>query len=703
MEDDTSLDNIAMHAPQPDDDDATAKFAAQWQPDDTTRLQPAHLPIARVQRAWERKPLSPLSRRKVRVGKVWKRGATTREPSEGVGPGARWLRGGGEVQSPGRAVKKVRLEVGLDVSRWEARGSPGARKIVTRSQDAREALVELGDADAEGEMGLRGDENAAVYEVVDEGGEVVGLARQDAGAEREWMDVEESCDSTVEASPLPPTIEVRPDVRPSPSQPLRIEASEEVITSISSSSGRGADDQLSDAPQSSEEALVIPPLVAPLRPGPAKRVDLTVAALPATQPIALPEGFVSPVKQRRKLGPRSSRLVSESRRKTLPVLFAPVVPAAGHQDTVVGSPADVKDIAMDTEDDAPLVDEIAEHGRLPPAGDCLEHSARGADRLAAAAADEDEWENVDDEKDGNEFASAEVVHESLEEPMVGGEEAPAQAALGSVEEARLGSPDQPNALHEQSQAGLDPTASCRGDPSRHNAVSDWDAVASSPVASIEGPHPRLPLRRSPRRNSSSPLKQRPSTSAPEKPHHLAFTPLRRFSPFVDPRAVPTGSPLGHQDGTMGNTPLARQPTPSPFQRAASAPPEEPQISPRKTIKPRISDDTALLQAFLNRAAESKSSRRLSATEKESLCNRRDSDTIRQALASPARPDVLMEMDPNSPAPWAQQTITAGAESTDGMPAHDSATAISANDTEAMEGIEESTADDNANGTHARRS
>ena len=70
MESAALLDDITT----PDDDAQTASaFAAQWQPTDTTHLGPGNLPIARVQRAWERKPASPLSRRKVRVGKVWKR------------------------------------------------------------------------------------------------------------------------------------------------------------------------------------------------------------------------------------------------------------------------------------------------------------------------------------------------------------------------------------------------------------------------------------------------------------------------------------------------------------------------------------------------------------------------------------------------------------------------------------------------------
>ena len=74
------------------------------------------------------------------------------------------------------------------------------------------------------------------------------------------------------------------------------------------------------------------------------------------------------------------------------------------------------------------------------------------------------------------------------------------------------------------------------------------------------------------------------------------------------------------------------------------------MSPQKPSRPRVSDDTALLQAFLNRAAESKSSRRISTSKRESMTNRRDSGAVRQALASPAKADVLADLDPNSPSP-----------------------------------------------------
>ncbi|KAF4554943.1 Hypothetical protein D9617_3g020120 [Elsinoe fawcettii] len=85
--------------------------------------------------------------------------------------------------------------------------------------------------------------------------------------------------------------------------------------------------------------------------------------------------------------------------------------------------------------------------------------------------------------------------------------------------------------------------------------------------------------------------------------------------------------------------------PSPFQRPTSAPPGE-TIPNESRYRPRISDDTAILHAFLSRAAASKKP----IAKRESLTNRRDSGRIRHALASPAKPEVLAELDANSPSP-----------------------------------------------------
>lgn len=59
----------------------------------------------------------------------------------------------------------------------------------------------------------------------------------------------------------------------------------------------------------------------------------------------------------------------------------------------------------------------------------------------------------------------------------------------------------------------------------------------------------------------------------------------------------------------------------------------------------IDDDTAILKSFLSRAAASKAERSAIITRRSSLENRRDSDIVRHALASPRQ--ALEDKDPNS--------------------------------------------------------
>ncbi|KAF2733453.1 hypothetical protein EJ04DRAFT_272758 [Polyplosphaeria fusca] len=67
----------------------------------------------------------------------------------------------------------------------------------------------------------------------------------------------------------------------------------------------------------------------------------------------------------------------------------------------------------------------------------------------------------------------------------------------------------------------------------------------------------------------------------------------------------------------------------------------------------LDDDTALLKDFLSRAAQSRASKATNITRRESLQNRRDSDAVRHALASPRK--ILEDKDPNSPSKYDNDT------------------------------------------------
>ncbi|KAI7616275.1 hypothetical protein KC343_g9163 [Hortaea werneckii] len=191
----------------------------------------------------------------------------------------------------------------------------------------------------------------------------------------------------------------------------------------------------------------------------------------------------------------------------------------------------------------------------------------------------------------------------------------------------------------------------------------------SPANASGLPPPKVALRHSPRRKSTSPLK--PSALAPraDQPHYVAFTPIKQSNLSVY-KDVPDSRGQDEESTPPSNTSSVEPSLSSLPDRALSASAEEPsQTSPRRQPKPpRVSDDTALLQAFLNRAAERRSGRRVSATEQEALFHRRDSDVVKAALASPGKAldgtgthEVLGELDSNRHS--SKRTASAQSEAT----------------------------------------
>ncbi|KAK4897084.1 hypothetical protein LTR27_004977 [Elasticomyces elasticus] len=655
-----------------------------WAADDTTLLLPSKLPIARVQRAWERKPASPLARGRFRVGggKVWKRVLMPMPNSSGMRDGSAVF--GTGLASPRCPTKRLRVEEGAArVSRWEARQSP-VRKIVTRSALEDRLLALPLEEEEEGD-GMVEDEGEVTYEVRGEDGRVLELVGEEGGeASHEWSDVEdegedeeeeEAAEEVVDATVMQSGDALAHGIPPA-------DGADELLShrkpALSNSGTQPRDmdmaTELQPTPNEFEHNMTWTPIVAsmtmPEKPQPTLSPSKSA---PAAQ---LPEGFVTPMKQpqpqpqRRKLGSRtSSPAVEGERRKTLPVQFAPEVQrdptvgvAAVHGEAAAIAEADdevlggIMDSGIMDSGIIDIADAMADHGNGAedtdhevsveplrnanvPAEDST--SVEDMDVVATTAEveveiSEEEWEDVEDE--ASEPTATVQPSDSFVESM-------------SEQSMQLLEDDE----HSPPSPGTETETAYTSD-----LTTSEPSAAPEPVLSIEHLHADRSLRRSPRRKSTSPIKPKTTTSTMDKPHHVAFTPLRRFSPFVDLRPVATGTP--------DDTPVKDANAASPLTRASSAPPEEPQIQPRRTEKPRISDDTAFLHAFLKQAEEKKgrgsseSGRRLSVTEKESVVNRRDSDTVRLALAgSPdeqrqqrADPGLLGLRDANSPSPKKQQ-------------------------------------------------
>ncbi|KAK5130016.1 hypothetical protein LTR08_002532 [Meristemomyces frigidus] len=665
-----SLDDSITTDPRDDDDDdgdedavvvgeRRAVFAAQWQTQDTAQLAPTALAIARVRRAWERRAWSPVARR---GGKVWKRGALPlpaglARDEQGVG-----------MQSPMKPVKKLCLDegfgVGARVSRWEGRGSPGGRRIVTRSAGGGEWVALAGDVGEGGALGVEGGRSmvgtGVFVEVVDEEGNV--LVGGDEGGEEEaaqWEDVEDQeeeegmfdedtmvhLDAAIQHPPNPPPRAQHEPIFPTPNSPA------EPIHTPSTSTATSPPPTLNPLTPAEKTTADSPPKHPPLSATPTNPP-------PPTQqhplPLPLPSAPVSPAQPRRKLGPRASKVVAAARRKTLPVPFAPESSGAGGVGGESGGDQGVEGV---------------ERGGIFARGE-----GGGALALVVGCGDGDgdgdgdvrsrEWK-------GEHVAAAEDVESAVDtRPTTPHARGPQRDAI-AIDAARLAhAPESPPpraaALgHEPSRLSIEPPLMPEASPAiptpntdksaskqrdsricaRPNA-SPHSAASSSPVPARPGPGNAIadptpvspPLRRSSRRSSSTPLKPRALTE--RKSHLIAFTPIRGR------RGSEAGAGVVDGEGACLTTTTATTTTPAPALDVPppppppSAPPLEPH--PRKSNLKRtsshhlrLSDDTALLRAFLHRAAANRVERHVptAVQRRESGENLREAETVRAALAS----------------------------------------------------------------------
>lgn len=563
-------------------------FASQWDATDIAHLQPGHLARAKPMRAWERKPASPFTKQRLRVGKVWKRAlpAARAKPSDATGDTEqrtiKRLKEGQSTQSPLKIVKRLCLGPNSGIGlQWDKIESP-EKRITTRSAASND-LVALSEEEDDASSGdEEEDVEGTVIEYLDEDGSILPQSADKAQDEEGWSDVDAPASDADE--PHDDTmIRFGGAVEDATIDHESCENENQATLQVNHPLQENLDDE-NDAGSGSERAVETE-----------TQSGETMPSLgPANQSIALPAGFVSPVRRKRPAGRRISAFTGEAgRRRTLPRTFAisdttedqsrqaqNTVDAAQHSEeaTTQNDPLATAE-PTDMDEDEPITDQKFMEGEPSPA-------------------DDDEWEDVANEAEVEERNSPRSNAQTIEE---------------------------------------------------HQTVDDNNSTMqdtpTSPSTESLSHQLALPLRRSPRRKSSSPLKQRSFQAfADAAPHLVAFSPVKGASSVGNDisRSIDVDDAESVHSFTDGS--------PIMLERSASAPPEEPQMSPRRSARPRVSDDTALLQAFLNRAAENKSTRRLSATKRESLSNRRDSDTVRQALASPLKPEILGTLDPNSPSP-----------------------------------------------------
>ncbi|KAJ8605984.1 hypothetical protein MRB53_041277 [Persea americana] len=335
----------------------------------------------------------------------------------------------------------------------------------------------------------------------------------------------------------------------------------------------------------------------------------------------LPDGFVSPVKERRKRPISQVKQAHANRRRTLPVNFSAArVQSTPDTETVQIEESSNKPHSQSAPEGLASSEQALQDGASP----LEEHEQQipsTVEPMIDATQDTEEESRKEDVSTGNEWEDVEEDDPSNPDVPSDMTPEPVERAdwVDTVENTPTTPPTQGSARQDSLAAQV------------HERVADLvspSKLPSSPVPSITGQHPRLPLRRSPRRQSTSPLKR--STIIPlEKSHLVAFTPVKLPVYQIEHSRAKTCQ-LSTADQSCASSKCG--------------------LTSNEHANPH--------QAFINRASESKNGRRTSATaRRESLENRRNSDVVRQALASPAvKPvaaDVLGDLDPNSPSPRKQ--------------------------------------------------
>ncbi|KAK6438189.1 hypothetical protein LTR95_005610 [Oleoguttula sp. CCFEE 5521] len=624
-------------ATNPPADDASASpdpCAPSWKAEDATSLLPQHIAVSRPLRAYERKPASPYTRGRFRVGKLWKRSGVSAPGKSAVFVAP--LRAGSPVQ----VVKKLRGGTGEGVDmQWERVGSPvkkskGGERIVTRSMRGEE-LVELaeevGDEVVQSDAMRRGAEELA-YEDYRLKVHAPPAAIDEGLWEDEHEDQQDSLDPFERMSGARTSSPVASDEALSPSRGITECAEHQ--------SNTGANGECAEPLDTSGEQQSVDALPA------------VVHAPPATSG-PLPAGFVSPVKRHRSVSKRLS--TAADRHRTLPGTFAPSTTAAADH-----MPKPKPLVPLSEATDVPMT--ASEQPRISMSVDEIDETRDDVEVQNDATPGDDEWEEVED-KDTVESDSVSFAEGAEDAGMMGsGLQILEYPTDSNGEKAQRGAADL-----EPTRMRISIETTKRSDGDLNSPLAQAVAIQEQLIARDLSPRSHPSPRRSPRRKSVSPAKQTAKSSILEGPPAPFMAPLRKANvPFHHIEQALFQTILGpggwNEDMTerLPDSDLPESPMPglrswaeqtfSNLERSSSAPPESPRLSPHKPPRPRVSDDTALLQAFINRANQTKTSRRSSISKRESLENRRESDTVRQALASPAKEDVLADLDPNTASP-----------------------------------------------------
>ncbi|KAL1621739.1 hypothetical protein SLS54_005262 [Diplodia seriata] len=601
--------------PQQEQPARPASFGATWNESDASFLQPGAVPLPKAHRAWERQPHSPF-KRNGKYRKVWKRYELRSEPEPQTGPAN--MEKKSPAKSPRKVVKKRALDVPADPTATPGRRAPKSKAFAPtrwetpRRHSGRIASRKIAQPifarDPSPELAHADDLTSTTKDVYEGDGDEKDV-QESLQAELSLDDMQDQqmagAQKNLEVIPVPAT-DAKPEDDTTAEDHEAKESQLETISSESASQNLAVEEE--SEPQSieaTEEPNVAGPhLEAPDIAGPS----------------------------------------SPLQKATDPEIQQEVEDMATVDDSVPEetSPGAVESISGEEQEQA-------------------DHAQSETDVATQSASPIKEEKRVDSEEEGEQMQEqseeAEVVADAITEDQTPHNFSEAQPAESSVQNdtkdeqtvATGAWPEPVDVAVTVAEANVDTTtkdAEQFSSETANNTLFTENAITQEEYnMSLEQ---QLQTDAAEALGSDSALDEDEASSSDEEADETEALDENGFTLTEDPESdeddaanIPSPSLSAAEspkfsaiaDTLTLNLPDRTPPKNRPTQEIT----EEP-ASP-------IDEDTAFLKDFLSRAGASKASREATVTQLESMTKRRDSDVVRQALASPRM--ALESKDPNS--------------------------------------------------------
>ncbi|KAF2020767.1 hypothetical protein BU24DRAFT_416451 [Aaosphaeria arxii CBS 175.79] len=583
---------------------AGSAFDQTWHETDTAFLDPASLPISKVPRAWERKS-EIITSRTGKQKKVWRRQTTRPNP---VNTTPEEDEDEEEQDSRSRPVKKLQRVKPNEIEFENMRPNSKNRAFKTTRWDRRKSVlprkkISTNDAARQSE-----DDSSYVNEEMGDSG-----AEDEKHSQTAWTGHHES--TTLSTKPIVEEKERRstftftPDSQQDEAQSPEIsgtpiEDTDDMIQTGEDHIPSASDLVCVDSDHNTDVRIPVEhestPMIERRAPSPAPPTTVHLASPASSGATNLDLPMEETVEQSISIAPKEAFNAAHS--EQVGDIEEDIASKAEYE-TEDSQASVVTELAQVTQEASELEQECEEHDMLPTYEIDQSTEVTGAPSEANPFITEEDDLSVEDEQAIEEDTLTEA---SLQFDMQRAWESDAMVSIpdtNATETSTVADRGMIQSEEEELTAALEEETTMDNSEVLEQSSASDSAAGMIPSDKVDGPRD-------------------------------GDTPMDGIEDIAD------GLTLKHSMPELRATGSRRLRSPSPPPRMESGPDDA-------TATIYFDEDTALLKDFLNRAAASKAEKAATIVRRTSLQNRRDSDAVRQALASPRK--VLEDKDPNSPA------------------------------------------------------